>query len=38
MDIGRYAEPGSGGCISGCEGVQEFGTNVAPILVRFTFP
>lgn len=39
MDIGRYAEPGSGGpCISGCSGVQEFGINVAPILVRFTFP
>ena len=39
MDIGRYAEPGSGGaCISGCSGVQEFGITVAPILVRFTFP
>jgi hypothetical protein len=38
MDFGRYAEPGSGNCISGCEGVHEFGVNVAPILVRFTFP
>lgn len=38
MDIGRYTEPGNGTCISGCEGVQAFGVNVAPILVRFTFP
>jgi hypothetical protein len=38
IDIGRYAEPGYGTCISGCEGVREFGINVAPILVRFTFP
>jgi hypothetical protein len=38
MDIGRFAEPGTGNCISGCEGVQEFGVNFAPILVRFTFP
>ena len=39
MDIGRYAEPGSGGpCISGCIEVKEFGITVAPILVRFTFP
>jgi hypothetical protein len=38
MDIGRFAEPGNGTCISGCEGVREFGVNVAPILVRFTFP
>ena len=38
IDIGRFAEPGSGTCISGCEVVQEFGVNVAPILVRFTFP
>jgi hypothetical protein len=38
MDIGRYAEPGNGKCISGCEGIGEFGINVAPILVRFTIP
>ncbi|MES2178298.1 MAG: hypothetical protein V4550_10575 [Gemmatimonadota bacterium] len=38
MDIGRFAEPGNGTCLSGCEGRQEFGINVAPILVRFTFP
>jgi hypothetical protein len=38
MDIGRYAEPGTGTCISGCEGVQELGVSVAPILVRLTFP
>jgi hypothetical protein len=37
-DIGRYAEPGTGSCISGCQGAHEFGINVAPILVRFTFP
>jgi hypothetical protein len=38
MDIGRYAEPGNGTCISGCEGVRELGVNVAPILVRFSVP
>ncbi len=38
MDIGRYAEPGLGGCMLGCGEVHEFGINVAPILVRFTFP
>jgi hypothetical protein len=38
IDIGRYAEPGNGTCISGCDGARAFGINVAPILVRFTFP
>jgi hypothetical protein len=38
MDVGLYVEPGSGTCISGCQGVQELGVNVAPILVRITFP
>jgi hypothetical protein len=38
MDIGRYAEPGTGSCISGCNGVRELGISVAPILVRVTFP
>jgi hypothetical protein len=38
LDVGRYAEPGGGTCISGCGGVHELGVNVAPILVRLTFP
>jgi hypothetical protein len=38
MDIGRYAEPGDSACIRGCEEIHELGINVAPILVRFTFP